>query len=73
MSRELLNEGDRLISVITPGGDHYHAGAKGITSIAVQKLPGPMGEYLVANIISERGPDVIIPLHAALEIRVNNP
>lgn len=74
MSKELLRVGDRLVGLITPAGDHYRAGAKGIMSIGVNQLPGPMGFYLVANIIFETdAPDVIIPLHNALEIFVSNP
>lgn len=74
MRKELLGVGDRLTGIITPAGDHYRAGAKGVTSIGVNELPGPMGFYLVANIIYEdHRSDVIIPLHLAQEIYVLNP
>ena len=74
MSKELLCIGDRLLGVITPAGDHYRAGAKGVLSIGVNQLPGPMGFYLVANIIFENdNADVIIPLHLVQEIYVLNP
>lgn len=74
MSKELLHVGDRLVGVITPAGDHYRAGSRGVMSIGVNQLPGPMGFYLVANIIFESDQaDVIIPLHLAQEIFVLNP
>jgi hypothetical protein len=74
MRRELLDVGDRLLAVMTPAGDHYRAGAKGVRSIGVHQLPGPMGFYLVANITYEDDrADVIIPLHLAQEIFVVNP
>jgi hypothetical protein len=73
MSKELLRAGDRLTAVMTPAGDHYRAGSKGVMSIGVHELPGPMGFYLVANITYESGTDVIIPLHLAQEIFVLNP
>lgn len=74
MARELLIVGDRLLGVITPAGDHYRAGAKGVMSIGVNQLPGPMGFYLVANVIYEDDrADVILPLHLAQEIYVVNP
>lgn len=73
MGKELLRVGDRLLAIMTPAGDHYRAGAKGVMSIGVNQLPGPMGFYLVANITYESGTDVIIPLHAAQEIYVVNP
>lgn len=74
MSKELLRVGDRLLAVITPAGDHYRTGAKGVMSIGVNQLPGPMGFYLVANIIYEDDrADVIIPLHLVQEIYVLNP
>jgi hypothetical protein len=74
MARELLNVGDRIVGIITPGPMHYRAGSKGVLSIGVNQLPGPMGFYLVANVIYEDDRhDVIIPLHIALEIYVSNP
>jgi hypothetical protein len=74
MRKELLGVGDRLVGIITPAGDHYRAGARGVMSIGVNQLPGPMGFYLVANIIYETdAPDLIIPLHLAQEIFVSNP
>ena len=74
MKKELIGVGDRLTGVITPAGDHYRAGAKSVLSIGVNELPGPMGFYLVANIVYEDGrPDVIIPLHLVQEIYVSNP
>lgn len=74
MSKELLHVGDRLVGVITPAGDHYRAGSKGVLSIGVNQLPGPMGFYLVANIVYEDDrTDVIIPLHHVQEIFVLNP
>lgn len=72
--RELLVVGDRLLGIMTPDGDHYRAGARGVLSIGVNQLPGPMGLYLVANIIFEgEQADVILPLHLAQEIHVVNP
>jgi len=72
--RELLGVGDRLLAVMTPAGDHYRAGARGVMSIGVNQLPGPMGFYLVANIIFETDQaDIIIPLHLVQEIYVVNP
>lgn len=74
METELLHVGDRLVGVITPAGDHYRAGAKGVMSIGVNQLPGPMGYYLVANVIYEDDrADVVIPLHHVQEIFVLNP
>lgn len=74
MAKEILGVGDRLIGVITPAGDHYRVGARNVMSIGVQQLPGPMGFYLVANILFETdAPDIIIPLHALSEIYVSNP
>jgi len=74
VSKELLRVGDRLLGVITPAGDHYRAGSKNVMSIGVNQLPGPMGFYLVANIIFENdNADVIIPLHLVQEIYVLNP
>jgi len=74
MSRELLVVGDRLTGIITPAGDHYRAGAKGVMGIGVNQLPGPMGFYLVASVIYEDDrADVIIPLHLAQEIYTLNP
>lgn len=74
MEKELLSVGDRLIGVITQAGDHYRAGSRNVRSIGVNQLPGPMGFYLVANIIFDTdAPDVIIPLHAVSEIYVSNP
>lgn len=74
MTKELLRVGDRLLGIITPAGDHYRTGSRNVMSIGVNQLPGPMGFYLVANIIFETDtPDVIIPLHFAQEIYVVNP
>lgn len=74
MSKALLAVGDRLLGVITPAGDHYRAGARGVMSIGVNQLPGPMGFYLVANICFEGdSADIIIPLHHVQEIYVVNP
>lgn len=74
MAKELLRAGDRLIGIMTPAGDHYRAGARNVMSIGISELPGPMGFYLVANVIFETdAPDVIIPLHMAQEIFVSNP
>lgn len=74
MAKQLLDVGDRLVGVITPAGDHYRAGARGVMSIGVGELPGPMGFYLVANVIFESdAADVIIPLHSVAEIFVSNP
>jgi hypothetical protein len=71
--RELLNVGDRLISITTNDGASYNATKRGVISIGVGQLPGPMGFYLVANVVTEDGPDVIVPLHMASEFRVSNP
>lgn len=74
MAKQLLGVGDRLVGVMTPAGDHYRAGSRGVLSIGVNQLPGPMGFYLVANIIFESDQaDVIIPLHFVQEIYVLNP
>lgn len=74
MTKELLTEGDRILGIITPAGDHYRAGARSVLSIGVRNLPGPMGFYLVANIIFDTDQaDLIIPLHMAQEIYVLNP
>jgi hypothetical protein len=76
MARELLNVGDRLISVQTPGqnGNCWKVGSAKVLSIGVDQLPGPMGFYLVANIVFESmGPDLIIPLHMTEGIEVLNP
>lgn len=74
--RDLLRVGDRLISVSVPGpvGTTYNVGNSMITSIGVNQLPGPMGFYLVANVIFEdERPDVIIPLHMSDQFQVLNP
>ncbi|WP_176358537.1 hypothetical protein [Mycobacterium persicum] len=72
--RDLIGEGDRLTSIVAPGSISYVAGRKNVMSIGVRKLPGPMGYYLVANVIFEDDqPDIIIPLHGAEEFRVSNP
>lgn len=72
--RDLIGEGDRLTSVVAPGTIAYNAGSKGVMSIGVRKLPGPMGHYLVANVLFEDDrPDIIIPLHNCEEFRVLNP
>ena len=73
MKRELLGVGDRLVSVWLPGDTHYNAGKQGIVSIGVNQLPGPMGFYLVANIICEDSADIIVPLHMAEGFTVSNP
>ena len=75
MSRELLNTGDRLIWLQVGGTDgaFYKAGANKVISIGVNQLPGPMGFYLVANIVSDEGPDVIVPLHMTDGFAVSNP
>lgn len=71
--RELLNVGDRLISITTGDGSAYNTTKRGVVSIGISQLPGPMGFYLVANVVTEDGPDVIVPLHMASEFRVSNP
>jgi len=72
--KELLGVGDRLTRIITPAGDHYAAGSRGVMSIGVNQLPGPMGFYLVANICFEDDrADIIVPLHFVQEIYVLNP
>lgn len=76
VDRELLEVGDRLISVTTPGegGQYFKAGTDKVLSIAVNRLPGPMGFYAVANIIfDDDRPDLIIPLHMAASVEVLNP
>lgn len=73
MKRELLGVGDRLVSVWVPGEVQYHAGKQGVVSIGVNQLPGPMGFYLVANIVREEGTDIIVPLHMAEGFTVSNP
>lgn len=72
--QQLLNEGDRLVGIIAPGPQVYRAGVKGVESIGVHELPGPMGAYLVANVTYGDGaPDVIVPLHHCSEIFIQNP
>jgi hypothetical protein len=72
--RELLAVGDRLISIGARGDSQYRTGKQGVMSIGINRLPGPMGFYLVANVIFENDhPNVIIPLHMAEEIQVSNP
>ena len=74
MSRELLNVGDRLVQVVAPGPTVYRAGSKGVLSIGVSQLPGPMGFYLVANIIFETDrADEIVPLYMCESVSVLNP
>lgn len=74
MSKELLGVGDRLVQVVAPGPTVYRAGSKGVLSIGVNQLPGPMGFYLVANIIFETDrADEIVPLHMCESVAVNNP
>lgn len=77
MPRQLVDVGDRLVGVQSPGPNGYYWKVNGhdkIVSIGVDRLPGPMGWYLVANIIFEDGkPDVIIPLHMAESFEVLNP
>lgn len=74
MARQLLDVGDRLVGITAPGTIQYRAGSKGVLSIGVDQLPGPMGYYLVANVIfQDDRADLIIPLHAAEEILVSNP
>ena len=46
---------------------------QGVVSIGVNQLPGPMGFYLVANIVREEGTDIIVPLHMAEGFTVSNP
>ncbi len=75
--KQLVDEGDRLTSISFPGEDlgrvTYGVG-KGITSIGVRKLPGPMGYFLVANVIFEDGrADVVAPLHMLRSFDVLNP
>lgn len=72
--KQLLRVGDRLVSVWLAGSNsNYDAGKQGIISIGIDELPGPMGMYLVANILRDNGPDVIIPLHMAEGFMVSNP
>jgi hypothetical protein len=76
--RALLNEGDRLISISLPGEDlgrtTFKVGTGRVSTIGVHELPGPMGNYLVANITFDtEGPDRIVPLHMALHFEVLNP
>lgn len=73
MSRELLEVGDRIWSIREQGEAPMIAGKKGIISIAVNRLPGPMGFYAVAVVCREEGPDQIFPLHMLAEIQVSNP
>lgn len=74
--RELLEVGDRLISVTTPGqnGRCWRVLHDKVMSIGVDRLPGPMGFYVVANIVfDDDRADLIIPLHMAEGIEVLNP
>lgn len=73
MSRELLEVGDRIWSIREPGEVPMIAGKKGILSIAVNRLAGPMGWYVVAVVCRDNGPDQIFPLHQLVEIQVSNP
>lgn len=77
-SQQILADGDRLISISLPGEDlgkvTYQAGRHKVTSIGVRELPGPMGMYLVANVIFDDGrPDLIAPLHSLRSFEVLNP
>lgn len=73
MAREILNVGDRLISITTHDGGTYNAHKAGVTSIGIDQLPGPMGFYFVAYVLTDDGPDIIVPLHTANEFRISNP
>jgi hypothetical protein len=70
-------EGDRLISISYPGEDlgktTYKVGTH-VYGISVVRLPGPMGEYLAANVVFEDDrPDIIAPLHMLRNFEVLNP
>ena len=76
--KQLVDEGDRLTSISFPGEDvgrvTYAVGGHGVTSIGVCQLPGPMGVYLVANVIFDDGrADVVAPLHTLRSFEVLNP
>lgn len=69
MSKEILNVGDKLVSITTHNGATYNVEKAGVTSIGIDRLPGPMGFYLVAYVLTDEGPDIIVPLHTAEEFR----
>jgi hypothetical protein len=72
--RDLICEGDRLIAIHWPNGTgSFTAGRNGCVSIGVRNMPGPMGHFLVANVMLEEGPDVIAPLHMLESFSVLNP
>lgn len=74
--RQIVGEGDRLVSIAfpPPGGSHFQAGKDGVLSIGVAELPGPMGAYLVANVVFENDdPDLVAPLHLLECFEVLNP
>lgn len=45
---------------------HIHGRKHGVQAIIAADLPGPMGFYLAAVVVFEKGPDKVIPLHNAL-------
>ena len=72
---QLVGDGDRLIAIyLSDGPPTYKAGQGKCLSIGVYELPGPMGNYLVANVIFEDArPDFIAPLHSLAAFEVLNP
>ena len=67
--RELFEIGDALKSVREPGEAPLLANKKGVTSIVVDRLPGPMGFYVVAVVKWESGTEQIFSLHMLVEIQ----
>jgi hypothetical protein len=67
--RELLEVGDALKSIREPGEAPLCASKKGVTSITADRLPGPMGFYVVAVVKWESGTEQIFPLHMLTEIQ----
>lgn len=67
--RELLEVGDALKSIREPGVGPLCANKKGVTSITVDRLAGPMGFYVVAIVKWESATEQIFPLHMMIEIQ----
>lgn len=74
-SKQIVGDGDRLIAIyLSDGPPTYKVGVGKCLSIGVCQLPGPMGYYLVANVIFEDArPDFIAPLHSLVAFEALNP
>lgn len=73
MAIELLDVGSQLTAIWAPPTPNGQAGGEmgwdSIESITVDRLPGPMGWFLVAVIVRSNGkPEEILPLHMAQTI-----